>query len=106
MAACPFARYGCTVVPRDISAHLQTHGPAHCELVLRELEVERQETALHRQSLSLAQTRCAELEDGMRQLRQQLAHLPALLQLQQMKDRIIMVCMCVCMCVCVCVCVF
>jgi hypothetical protein len=53
--------------------------------------VERSEKALYQQSMSLAQGRAAAIEDELNALRQQLAHLPALLQLIQMKDRMILV---------------
>jgi hypothetical protein len=114
---CPFRPHGCTVSlvsHEQLTGHLEHDGLLHAELLLRELEVhpqqhvrgvvfvvllkflfnieqiERQERSLHRHSLLLAQSRVAEIEREMQALRQQLAHLPALLQLQQLKDRIIL----------------
>jgi hypothetical protein len=52
---------------------------------------EKCETQVNRESLIKAQSRCAELESQMLEVRQQLTHLPGLLQLLQIKDRIIMV---------------
>jgi hypothetical protein len=90
---CPHRKWGCTVLLRDaehLAAHLNDAALAHCELLQREIEIERSETALHRQSMKLAQSRAAAVEDDLQQLRQQLAHLPALLQLLQLKDRMIL----------------
>jgi hypothetical protein len=59
------------------------------ELLVRQFE--KNQTEQYRQTMILAQTRCASIEEEMRGLRQQLASLPSLLQLLQIKDRIIMV---------------